>query len=61
MTKAVQHGTRVYTALGYRVAFAISFVGGLVAAACAIVLHLRIRDEHRAANSSPGENKATTD
>lgn len=55
------NGTRVYTALGYRVAFAISFAGGLIAAACAIVLHLRVRDERRAANSPPSENKATTD
>jgi sugar phosphate permease len=40
-------GTRVYTALGYRVAFGIALAGGLVAAACAVGLHLRVRRERR--------------
>jgi sugar phosphate permease len=42
------NGTRVYTALGYRVAFAIALAGGLVAAACAVGLHLRVGRERRA-------------
>jgi sugar phosphate permease len=41
-------GTRVYTALGYRVAFGIALAGGLVAAACAVGLHLRVSRERRA-------------
>ncbi|MFA9503530.1 MFS transporter [Natrinema sp. H-ect1] len=39
------NGTRVYTELGYRVAFAIAAAAGLLAAACAILLHLRTRAE----------------
>jgi sugar phosphate permease len=42
------NGTRVYTALGYRVAFGIALASGLVAAACAVGLHLRVRREERA-------------
>jgi sugar phosphate permease len=38
-------GTRVYTATGYRIAFAIAVGAGLVAVACAVALHLRTRDE----------------
>ncbi|WP_455449614.1 MFS transporter [Natrinema thermotolerans] len=39
------NGTRVYTELGYRVAFAIAAAAGLLAAACAILLHVRTRAE----------------
>lgn len=38
-------GSRVYTLYGYRVAFGIALAAGLVAAACALVLHFRIRAE----------------
>ncbi len=38
-------GTRVYTATGYRIAFAIAVGAGLVAAICAVALHVRMRDE----------------
>ena len=47
-TGEMVNGTRVYTALGYRVAFGIALASGLVAAACAIGLHLRVRREERA-------------
>jgi sugar phosphate permease len=39
------NGTRVYTAVGYRVAFAIAVAAGVVATACALALHLRTRRE----------------
>ncbi|SEP93787.1 MFS transporter [Natrinema salaciae] len=39
------NGTRVYTEFGYRVAFAIAAASGLIAAACAVVLHVRTRAE----------------
>ncbi len=47
-TGEMVNGTRVYTALGYRVAFGIALASGLVAAACAVGLHLRVRREERA-------------
>jgi len=47
------NGTRVYTALGYRIAFGIALAGGFVAAACAVGLHLRVRQERRAEEPSP--------
>ena len=39
------NGARVYTEFGYRVAFAIATASGLIAAACAVVLHVRTRNE----------------
>ncbi|WP_408958505.1 MFS transporter [Natrinema sp. 74] len=39
------NGTRTYTEFGYRVAFAIATVAGLIAAACAVALHLRMQDQ----------------
>jgi len=36
-------GARSYTAAGYRVAFGIAVAAGLVALACAMWLHLRVR------------------
>ena len=36
-------GARSYTAAGYRVAFGIAVAAGLVALACAVWLHLRVR------------------
>ena len=45
-------GTRVYSLLGYRVAFGIALAAGLVAAACAYVLHRRLQ---RAERPSTGE------
>ncbi|MEF8868309.1 MAG: MFS transporter [Haloarculaceae archaeon] len=47
------NGSRVYTALGYRVAFGIALAGGLVAAACAVGLHLRVRRERRTGERAP--------
>jgi sugar phosphate permease len=38
-------GTRVYSAFGYRVAFAISVAAGLIAIACAVALHVRTSRE----------------
>lgn len=55
------NGTRVYTALGYRVAFTLALAGGLIATVCAIVLHYRVREERQAVDSSPAENRVTTD
>ncbi|MEF8843673.1 MAG: hypothetical protein V5A62_18955 [Haloarculaceae archaeon] len=51
-TRETVNGTRVYTAFGYRVAFGIALAGGLVAAACAVGLHLRVRRERRAGEPS---------
>lgn len=42
------NGTRVYTLAGYRVAFGIALAAGLVAAACAYLLHVRVRDDREA-------------
>ncbi|MDS0477706.1 MFS transporter [Natrinema sp. 1APR25-10V2] len=39
------NGTRVYTELGYQVAFGIATLAGLIAATCAIALHLRVGNE----------------
>jgi len=39
------NGTRVYTEFGYQVAFGIATLAGLIAAACAIALHLRVGSE----------------
>lgn len=39
------NGARLYTATGYRVAFAIAFVSGVVAALSAIILHRRMARE----------------
>jgi sugar phosphate permease len=55
------NGTRVYTALGYRVAFVLSLAGGIVAAVCAVVLHYRVRAERRTADSSPPEDGNVTE
>jgi len=55
------NGTRVYTALGYRVAFVLALAGGVIASACAVVLHYRVRAEQRAAESSSTEGGVTTD
>jgi sugar phosphate permease len=55
------NGARVYTALGYRVAFAIAVVGGLIAAGCALVLHWRVRTDRRGASSPLSENETTND
>jgi len=52
-------GTRVYTATGYRVAFAISVAAGLVALGCALALHLRLRRE--SAPVGPGPEEAVAD
>ena len=46
------NGTRVYTLTGYRVAFGIALVAGLVAAACALALHYRIRGDRKPAESA---------
>ena len=51
-TGGTVNGTRVYTAFGYRVAFGIALAGGLVAAACAVGLHLRVRRERRSSESA---------
>jgi sugar phosphate permease len=51
-TGEVINGARVYTATGYRVAFGIAFVSGLVAIGCALWLHRReqrMRADPRAA------------
>jgi len=39
------NGTRVYTLLGYRIAFAIAAVAGLISVGCAVALHLRTRHD----------------
>lgn len=52
------NGTRVYTALGYRVAFTIAVAAALASAACAIALHFRIREERRKNATAVG---STTD
>ncbi|MFB6133749.1 MAG: nitrate/nitrite transporter, partial [Halanaeroarchaeum sp.] len=39
------NGARIYTNTGYRVAFGIAFASGIVAAICAVLLHLRVRRE----------------
>ena len=52
---------RVYTALGYRVGFAIALVGGLIAGACAVTLHLRVRAERRTDDRPSVENTVTND
>lgn len=43
-------GTRVYTLTGYRVAFGIALVAGLLAAGLALVLHIRLQRERDAAS-----------
>ena len=48
------NGTRVYTDVGYRVAFAIAVAAGVVAIACAVALHLRTRGDRPLA-SGPAE------
>jgi len=45
-------GTRVYTALGYRIAFAIAVGAALVALVCALVLHYRVRRERGASSGA---------
>lgn len=45
-TGEVVDGSRVYTLTGYRVAFGIALVAGLVAAALALALHVRLRGEY---------------
>ncbi len=57
-TGELVNGVRVYTALGYRVAFAVSVLAGLVSIGCAGVLHYRVDGERRGANvgaESPGD------
>jgi sugar phosphate permease len=44
-TGALVDGARSYTAAGYRVAFGIAVVAGLVALICAIWLHIRVQRE----------------
>lgn len=50
-------GTRLYTATGYRVAFAIAAGAGLLATACAVWLHRR----HAAGGPTPADRAATGD
>ncbi|WP_254536913.1 MFS transporter [Halomarina litorea] len=49
-------GTRVYTATGYRVAFAVAVAAGLVSILCALSLHRRVREERRTAAESGTEH-----
>jgi MFS family permease len=39
------NGTRVYTLFGYRIAFAIAAVAGLISVGCAVALHRRTRHD----------------
>lgn len=48
-------GSRVYTSLGYRVAFALAALVGVVSFACVVWLHVR---EHRHSPSSPVRTRA---
>lgn len=52
------NGTRVYSTFGYKVAFAISAAAGVVAIACALALHRRVRAER---NAEPTAEVAPTD
>lgn len=55
-TGEMVNGTRVYTELGYRVAFGISVAAGLISVLCAILLHLRVRDERQAGVKANAES-----
>ncbi|WP_226479513.1 MFS transporter [Natrinema amylolyticum] len=52
------NGTRVYTEFGYRVAFGIAAASGLIAAACAVLLHVRMRNERRLESGADVERTA---
>jgi MFS family permease len=53
------NGTRVYSAFGYRVAFAIAVAAGLLATLCALLLYLRVRKERAAEGVGPAAESAT--
>ncbi|MDF9746877.1 MFS transporter [Natrinema salsiterrestre] len=53
------NGTRVYTEFGYRVAFAIATASGLIAAICAIALHVRTRNDRPLESETDVEQPAS--
>ncbi|WP_073311552.1 MFS transporter [Halobaculum gomorrense] len=52
-TGRVVDGARAYSATGYRVAFGIVVLGGLVATACAVALHVRVRRRETRLSEDP--------
>ncbi len=55
-TGEMVNGTRVYTALGYRIAFGIATVAGIVSVACGVALHVRTRGDRPADAGAPSES-----
>ena len=53
------NGTRVYSAFGYRIAFAIAVAAGLLASVCALLLYLRVRKERAADGVEPAAESPT--
>jgi MFS family permease len=58
-TGEMVNGTRVYSALGYRIAFAIAVAAGLLATLCALLLYLRVRRQRTADGVEPAAESPT--